>query len=144
MTGDSETEIFLSTEIFQAACGKDGTSDERTGLVKSTHSFPSSEHRKYNIHGYKTVAIKLKKERPYHKTIAVVLPSFLLQIGEDECPHPNTISHDVNEIGHDKAAAYDGFFHCRPRNHPIATLYPLQPVHNELRHRVGVWSPEDT
>ena len=61
VTNNTRHQKLLCTYIFQAACGKEGTSDGRAGLYRSTHPTPSSKHHKYNIHGYKTVA-KFKEE----------------------------------------------------------------------------------
>ena len=56
-----ESENCLSTNIFQAACGRHGISNERVGQDKSTHPYPSAKDQKIIVHGYKTVAIQLKE-----------------------------------------------------------------------------------
>ena len=48
----------LSTYVFQAAFGKEGTSDEQSALDKSTQTFLFSKRQKDNIVGYEAVTIK--------------------------------------------------------------------------------------
>ena len=56
------SKMFSCTHIFQAACGKNGTSDKQAGLCISTYPSFFSKHQKNNAHGYKTVAVKIKEE----------------------------------------------------------------------------------
>ena len=65
---DSKSERCLCTHIFQAACGRHGTSNERVGPDKSAHPFLFSKHQKFKIHGYETVAINVK-EGDHTKTL---------------------------------------------------------------------------
>ena len=58
---NSKSERCLCIYIFQAACGRHGTSNERVGPDKSTHHFPFSEHQKFILHGSKILAIKMKE-----------------------------------------------------------------------------------
>ena len=136
ITENSKHQNNLFTHIFQAACGKDGTSDERAGLVGSTHPSPSSEHHKNNVHGYTKVA-KNQRKRSFHKTIAVIISPCLLQLRNNQRPHSHNIGHNVQESSHATSASYHGFLQCWSGSHPIAILCPLQRVHDELRHRVG-------
>ena len=76
--------------------------------------------------------------------IAVIFYPCLLQVRNDQRPHSHKIGHDVREFWHAKFAAYNSFLQCWSRSHPIRILSPLQPVHNELRQRVGVHSSKHT
>ena len=90
------------------------------------------------------MATNVKKGRSYHKTITVVFLPCFLQKRNDQGPHSHNVGHDFNEFGHRETAGQNGLLQRGSRRHPIATLGPLQPVHNELRHGVRVQSPEHT
>ena len=94
----------------QAACGRQGSSNEQAGLDKSTHPYPSSKHQKFSIHGYKTVTIKSKEGDHTSR----LLPSSFryVQVRNIQRPYSHNIGHDVNELGHQKANADDGLLQC--------------------------------
>ena len=70
--------------------------------------------------------------------MAVIFSSGVFQVRNNQGPYSHNIGHDVNDVGHHKAAADDGVLQCWTRSHPVTTLHRLQPVHHELCHGVPV------
>ena len=102
------------------------------------------KHQKINIHGYEAVATNVKKGRSYHKTITVVFSPCFFQKRNNQGPQSHIIGNDINEFGHRETAGYDGLLQRRSRSHPVATLRPLQSVHDELCHGVRIQSSKNT
>ena len=133
--------MFLCTYIFQVACGKDGNSDERAGLKRSTYPNTFSKHQKYNILSYETLAKKFKTGRSWHKTIAVIFSACLVEVRRDHMRYSRNFGHDVTEFRHAKTAAYNAFFQLCSQSHPITNLSPTV---CSPHHRVGVQNSKDT
>ena len=102
------------------------------------------KHHKYNKCGYESAQTRAKRGRPYHKTIALISASRLLQIGEDQGPHTDVVGHYIPKIGHTQVIGQDGFFQSGARGHPIVCLSAFQSVNDEIGHGKPVQATEHT
>ena len=85
-----------------------------------------------------------KRGRPYHKTIAIVFASRVLQIGDNEGPTVDDVGDNVHKMRHTQVIGQDGLFQSGARGHPITRLSTFQPVDNEFGHREPVQTPKHT
>ena len=76
-----------------------------------------------------------ERGRPYHKTIAIVFASRLLQVGDNQGPNADDVGDNVNKMRHTQVVGQDGLFQSGARGHPIARFSTLQPIDNEFGHR---------
>ena len=95
-------------------------------------------------HGHKTVTGNTKQGRSYHKTITIVFSPCFLEKRDNQGPHSHDVRHNINKFRHRKTTGQDGLLQRRSRSHPVATLRPLQPVDDKLRHGVRVQGTENT
>ena len=132
------------THRFQAACGKHGTSNGRADRDRNTHLSPFSNRPENQYARVQNSGSERKKGRSYHKTITVVFSPCFFQKRHDQGPNSHNVGHDYNKFGHCETARSDGLLQRRSRSHPVATLSPLQPVHDELCHGVRIQSSKNT
>ena len=85
-----------------------------------------------------------KRGRPYHKTIAIVFASRLLQIGDNQGPNADDVGDNVHKMRHTQVVGQDGLFQSGARGHPITRLSTFQPIDNEFGRRKPVQTPEHT
>ena len=83
---------------FQRADGIGGTSFGRADRSRNTHPSTSSEDQSSKIIATYT-EIHPEKE-PYQKTVSATIFSSLLQLSDNERPHPYDIADNVNQLGH--------------------------------------------
>ena len=140
-----ETKIYGTTYRFQEEDAEDETSFAPFGPCKSTRQFPSSEtqHRTINT-GTGSALTRPKRKRPYHKTIAIVVASRLLQIGDNQGPDADNVGDNLHKMRHTQVVGQDGLFQSGARGHPITRLSTFQPIDNEYGHREPVQPPEHT
>ena len=134
-----ERTIHGTTYRFQEEDAAGGTSFAPSGPSKSTRQFPSSEtkHRTINT-GTESAPTRPKRGRPYHKTIAIVFASRLLQIGNNQGPNTDDVRNNVNKMWHTQVVGQDGLFQSGARGHPITLLSTFQPIDDEFGHRQPV------
>ena len=101
------------------------------------------QHRYMNC-GHKSVPTRAKRGRPYHKTIAIVFASRLLQIGKDQWPHTDDVGDNIHKMRHSQVIGQDDLLQSGNRGHPIARLSALQPIDDEFVHGVPVQTAELT
>ena len=77
------------------------------------------KHHSYNDCGYDSAPTGTKRGRPYHKTIAIIFASRLIQIGDDQGPHTDDVGHNIHKMGHTQVIGQGGFFQSGARGHPI-------------------------
>ena len=130
-----ETTNCRTTYRFQEEDAVDGTSFAPFGPCRSTRQFPSSEtqHGKINT-GTGSTPTRPKGGRPYHKTIAIVFASRLLQIGDNQGPNADDVGDNVHKMRHTQIVGEDGLLQSRSRGYPIKRLSSLQPIHDEVDH----------
>ena len=85
-----------------------------------------------------------KRGRPYHKTIAIVFASRLLQIGDKQGPNADAVGQNVNKIRHTQVVGQDSLYQSGATRHPITRLSTFQPIDDEFGHREPVQTPEHT
>ena len=85
-----------------------------------------------------------KKGRPYHRTIAIVFASRLLQIGDNQGPNAYDVGDNVHKMRHTQVIGQDGLFQSGARVHPITRLSTLQPIDDKFGHCQTVQAAEHT
>ena len=64
----------------------------------------------------------IKRGRPYHKTIAVIFASRLLQIRDDQWPHTDDVGYNIHKMRHTQVIGQDGLLQSGARGHPISLM----------------------
>ena len=64
----------------------------------------------------------IKRERPYHKTPAVIFASRLLQIGDDQWPHTDDVGYNIHKMRHTQVIGQDGLLQSGAKGHLISCL----------------------
>ena len=140
-----ETTNYGTTYRFQEEDGADGTSFAPFGPCKSTRQFPSSETQHSTINtGTGSAPTQPKRGRPYHKTIAIVFASRLLQIGDNQGPNADDVGDNVHKMRHSQVVGQNGLFQSGARGHSITCLSTFRPIDNEFVHSEPVQTPEHT
>ena len=66
--------------------------------------------------------------RLYHKTIPAIVASRVLEIGDDQWPHSNDVSYNVDKMRQTYVISQDGLSQSGAREHPISCLSAFQPI----------------
>ena len=85
-----------------------------------------------------------KRGRLYHKTIAIVFASRLLQIGGNQGPNTDDVGDNVNKMRHTLFVGQDGLFQSGAGGHPITRLSTFQPIEDEFGHCEPIQTPKHT
>ena len=116
---ETQEKKYGTTYRFQEEDAADGTSFAPSDQGRSTRQFPSSEHHKQKTFGYESASMRSKVEDlPHNKTIALILASRLLQIGDDQGPHTDDFGYNIHKMGYTQVFCRMALF----RGHPIARL----------------------
>ena len=105
--------------------------------IWSRYNYPSNpfpKHHKNHKHWVRKWTNTIERGRLYHKTIAVIFASRLLQNGNDQWPHTNDVGHKVRNMRQTQIICQNGLFHSLEKRHPISRLSASQPTYNELIH----------
>ena len=86
----------------------------------------------------------IKRERPCHKTIAIIFAPRLLRIGDDQWPHADDVGYNINKMRHTLVLGQDALFQSGARGHPIMRLSTFQPIDDEFGHVEPVQTTEHT
>ena len=86
----------------------------------------------------------IKRGRPYHKTIAFIFASRLLQTRDDQWPHADDVGYNINKMRHTQVVSQDGLFQCGARGHPITRFSTFNPIDDEFGHSEPVETTEHT
>ena len=86
----------------------------------------------------------MKRRRPYHKTIADISASHLLQIGDDQWPHIDDVGYNIHRNRHTQVISQEGFLQSGARGHPISCFSAFQPIDDELGHGKPVKTTKHT
>ena len=102
------------------------------------------KHHRYNNCRYESAPTRSKRGRLYHKTIAIILASRFLQIGDDQWPHTDDVGYNIHKMRHIQVIGQDGLFQSGARGHPTACLSTFLPIDDEIGHGKPVQTTEHT
>ena len=126
--------MYGTTYRFQEEETVDGTSSAPFDQGRITRQFPSSKHHSYNKCGVRKCTNSIEWGRLYHKTIAVIFASRLLQIGYDHWPHTDDVAYNVNKMRHTQVISQDDLPQSRARGYPSPCLSAVQLIDYEFGH----------
>ena len=113
--------------------------------VKNTRHFASSKTEHSTVKtATESAPARPKRGKPYHKTIAIVFASRLLQIGDNQGPNADDVGDNVIKMWHTQVVGQDGLFQSGARGHPIKLFSTFQPIDDELGHCEPVQTPKRT
>ena len=130
-------------QISRKRCN--GTSFTPSGPGRSTRQFPSSKKSQIHRMRVRKCTNTTKTERSYHKIIAVIFASRLLQIGEEQWPHTNDVGYNIHRMRHTQVISQDGLLQSgATRRRPTSCLSAFQPIDNEFGQGKPVQTTEHT